>query len=47
MALDYYMSGIKIERSHFECIYNIGCTFYRVKKYKNAKKWFKIAMKVD
>ena len=33
VALDYYISGVKIDPSHFGCIYNIGCCHFLAKKY--------------
>lgn len=47
MALDYYISGVKIDPSHFGCIYNVGCCHFFTKKYMNALKWFDLAIKVD
>lgn len=47
MALDYYLSGVKIDPSHIGCIYNIGCCQYFIQKYANAEKWFSLALKVD
>jgi len=46
VARDYYMSGVKIDQSHFGCIYNIGCCHFFVGEYANAKKWFSLAIKV-
>ena len=33
IALDYYLSGVKIDPYHFGCVYNVGCSFYFEKKY--------------
>jgi len=41
------MSGVKIDQSHFGCVYNIGCCHYFVGEYANAKKWFDLAIKVN
>jgi tetratricopeptide (TPR) repeat protein len=45
VALDYYISGVKIDPSHFGCIYNVGCCHFFIGKYKNARKWFSLAIK--
>lgn len=47
VALDYYLSGVKIDPSHFGCIYNSACCYFYEKKYTNALKWFDIAIKID
>ena len=47
IALDYYMSGIKIDPRHFGCIYNAACSHFYEKKYNNALKWFEIALKIN
>ena len=47
VALDYYLSGLKINPSHLGCIYNVGCCHYFTKKYANAEKWFSLAIKAD
>jgi tetratricopeptide (TPR) repeat protein len=47
VALDYYLSGVKIDNSHVECIHNIACCHYISGKYLNAEKWFSLAIKVD
>lgn len=46
-ALDYYLSGVKIDPRHFGCVYNVACSYYFEKKYVNANKWFDIAIKLD
>jgi tetratricopeptide (TPR) repeat protein len=45
--LDYYISGVKIDPSHFGCIYNVGCCHFYNGKFANSKKWFDLAIKVD
>lgn len=47
VALDYYLSGVKIDPYHFGCVYNVGCSYYFDKKYLNALKWFELAIKID
>lgn len=47
MALDYFISGVKIDNSHLGCIYNIACCHFFAGKFDNAKKWFGLAIKVD
>jgi tetratricopeptide (TPR) repeat protein len=47
VALDYYLSGLKINPSHLGCIYNVGCCHYFTKKFANAEKWFSLAIKLD
>lgn len=47
VALDYYLSGVKIDPSHIGCIYNVGCCQYFTSKFANADKWFSLAIKVD
>jgi len=47
VALDYYLSGLKINPTHLGCIYNVGCCHYFTKKYANAEKWFSLAIKAD
>jgi tetratricopeptide (TPR) repeat protein len=47
VALDYYLSGVKIDNRHFGCIYNAACSYYFEKKFVNANKWFSYAVRVD
>jgi tetratricopeptide (TPR) repeat protein len=47
IALDYYLSGVKIDPQHFGCVYNVACSYYFEKKYLNALKWFELAIKID
>ena len=42
-ALDYYLSGIKIDPTNLGCAYNIACSFYYEKMFSNSLKWFKLA----
>jgi hypothetical protein len=28
IALDYYLSGVKIDPRHFGCVYNVACSYY-------------------
>lgn len=44
VALDYYISGVKIDPSHFGCVYNLGCCHFFNGKYQNARKWFLLAI---
>jgi len=46
-ALDYYLSGVKIDPTHLGCIHNVGCCQYFTGKYQNALKWFNLAIRVD
>ena len=47
VALDYYLSGVKIDPTHFGCIYNVGCCHFFTKKFSNALKWFDLAIRAD
>lgn len=47
VALDYYLSGVKIDPRHFGCIYNAACSYFFEKKFLNAVKWFDLALKID
>ena len=47
MALDYYLSGVKIDPEHYGCIYNTGCCHFLTGKYMNARKWFNLCIKVN
>lgn len=47
MALDYYLSGIKIDPQHIGCIYNVGCCQFAIGRFSNAEKWFHFAIQVD
>lgn len=47
VAMDYYLSGVKIDPGHLGCIHNVGCCQYSVGKYLNAEKWFNLAIKVE
>lgn len=42
-ALDYYLSGIKIDPVNLCCAYNVACTFYDEKMFCNSLKWFNLA----
>lgn len=44
--LSYYLAGVKIDPKHFGCVYNSGCCFFLDGKYKNAKKWFDLSLKL-
>ena len=46
-ALDYYLSGVKIDPTSFGCAYNIACTYFTEQKYVNAHKWFNLALCID
>jgi tetratricopeptide (TPR) repeat protein len=46
VALDYYLSGVKIDPQHFGCAHNIGYSYFMLKKYLNAQKWFQLAQKL-
>ena len=47
VALDYYLSGVKIDPSHLGCIHNVGCCQYSCGKFANSEKWFNLGIKVD
>jgi tetratricopeptide (TPR) repeat protein len=47
VALDYYLSGVKIDPCHLGCTYNVGCCHYFNGKFVNARKWFSLAIKVN
>lgn len=47
VALDYYLSGVKINPESFPCVYNVACSYYMEQKYLSAKKWFDLAAKID
>lgn len=47
VALDYYLSGVKFDPRNYGCIYNAGCSYFYEQKYKNALKWFDLALKVN
>lgn len=44
MAIDYYISGLKVDPEHFKCAYNIGFSFFMLQKFKNAVRWFDYAL---
>lgn len=45
VALDYYLSGVKIDASNLPCIYNVGACYFYIGKYHNSRKWFDFAVK--
>ena len=47
VAIDYYLSGIKLEPSHYGCAYNIGYCYYMTNKFASAEKWFSLAVKLQ
>ena len=47
VALDYYLSGVKIDPQHYGCVYNAGCCHFSTGKFNNARKWFDLTTKVD
>lgn len=47
VALDYYLSGIKIDKKHIGCIHNAACCYYLQGKFANAEKWFSLAIQAD
>ena len=47
VALDYYLSGIKLETNHYGCIMNIGRCYFHTSRYRNAAKWFDLGIKCD
>lgn len=46
IAIDYYLSGVKIDPSHYGCAYNAAYCYYTVKQFVNAEKWFGLASKL-
>lgn len=40
VALDYYLSGVKIDPRHYGCIYNAACSYFYEKMFTNSLKWF-------
>ena len=46
-ALDYYLSGIKIDPYNVGCAYNVACTFYEEKMFCNSLKWFNLAIRLS
>lgn len=46
-AIDYYKHGLRINPWSFKCIYNLATIFSNIKKHRNARKWYDIAIKVD
>jgi len=47
VALDYYLSGVKINPQHIGCIHNAGFCQYSIGRFQNAQKWFNFAVKID
>ena len=47
IALDYYLSGVKIDQQHMGCVYNVGCCYFFSGKFQNAQKWFSIGNRID
>ena len=45
-ALDYYMSGVKIDNNHLGCVHNLACCLFNSGKYANAAKWYSIGILV-
>jgi tetratricopeptide (TPR) repeat protein len=45
--LEYYLKGVRANNSHYPCIFNLACSYFKLEKNKNAKKWFEIAIKTD
>lgn len=46
-AIDYYLSGIKIDPQNFSCVYNVACSYFYEGKICNSLKWFEIGLKID
>lgn len=46
-ALDYYLSGVKIEPDNVICAYNVACTYYEERKFCNSLKWFNLATRLS
>ena len=47
VALDYYLSGVKIDPQHYPCIYNAGCCHFATGKFLNARKWFNLTTQIN
>jgi tetratricopeptide (TPR) repeat protein len=45
-ALDYFLSGVKIDPQHYGCAYNCAYSYFVDLKYRNALKWFDLALKL-
>lgn len=43
-ALDYFLSGVKIDPKHYGCAYNCAYSYFADRKYRNALKWFDLAL---
>ena len=46
-ALDYYYQGIRIDGCHFGCTFNIAIVFLNRGMIVNARKWFKLAKRLN
>ena len=46
-ALEYYLSGVKINPRSFGCVYNAACCYYMEGQYCNALKWFNLALRLQ
>ena len=46
-ALEYYLSGVKINPRSFGCVYNAACCYYMEDKHCNALKWFNLALRLQ
>ena len=46
-ALDYYYQGIRIDGCHFGCTFNIAVVFLNRGMIVNARKWFKLAKRLN
>ena len=47
VALDYYLQGVRANQTHFPCVFNLACVYSNMDKHVNAKKWFKLAIKIN
>jgi tetratricopeptide (TPR) repeat protein len=47
ISLDYYLSGVRADPTHYGCTYNIACSYFKQANYLNAFKWFQIAIKLS
>lgn len=47
VAIDYYKHGIRVNPWSFPCVYNLACVYFELKRYRNARKWFNLGIKID
>lgn len=46
-ALNCYKQAYKLNKTHTPSIFNLACSYLKLKQYEDSKHWFKICISVE